>query len=98
MSHLHSVKFLKKGGKCPTVIPTHFYKKEENVLLSFQKHFIKRRKMFLPHAAKFSQNGGKCYRTILTSSQKKEEENVPISFLPSFRYGRKIFLKALWEI
>ena len=83
MSHLHSDKFSKKGGKCLTVIPTHFYKKEENVLLSFQQVFTKRRKMLHNNSDKFSKKGGgKC----------------PYFLLPSFRYGRKIFLKALWEI
>ena len=35
ISLCHSHKFLKKGGKCPTVIRTSFQKKEENVLLTF---------------------------------------------------------------
>ena len=83
MSHCHSDKFSKKGGKCPTVILTGFYKKEENVPLSFQQVFTKRRKMFHPYSVKVSKKGGgKC----------------PYFLLPSFRYGRKIFLKALWEI
>ena len=34
MSLGHPDKFLQKGGKCPTFIPTSFHKKEENFLES----------------------------------------------------------------
>ena len=79
MSHRHSDKFSKKGGKCPTVILTGFYKKEENVPLSFQQVFTKRRKMSHRHSDKFLKKGGKCPTVILTSFQKKEE-NVLLTF------------------
>ena len=75
MSHHHSDKFSKKGGKCPTVIPTSFHKKEENVPPSFCQVFEKRRKMSNCHSDTFLQKGGKC-ATVIPTSFHKMEENV----------------------
>ena len=44
MSHIHNDKFLQNGGKCPTVIPTSFHKKEENVSPLFCQGLKKRRR------------------------------------------------------
>ena len=83
MSHCHSDKFSKKGGKCPTITLTSFHKKEENVLPSLWQVFTKRRKMSHRHYDKFSKKGGKCPTIILTSFHKKEE-NVLSSFWQVF--------------
>ena len=83
MSHCHSDKFSKKGGKCPTVILTSFQKKKENVRMSFWHVFTKRRKMSSCHSDRFSKKGGKCLTVILTSFHKKEENVFP-SFWHAF--------------
>jgi hypothetical protein len=112
MSHRHSDKFLKKGGKYPTVILTSVQKKEENVPSSFCQVFTKWRKMSHSQSDIVLQKGGKCPTVILTIFHKMEEnvlqsfrqvftkrrEMSLFPFLPFLRYGRKIFLKALWEI
>ena len=66
MSNSHSVKFWKKGGKCPTVILASFGKKEENVLLSSDK-FSQKEENFRRHSVKFLKKGGKCLTVILTT-------------------------------
>ena len=66
MSDCHPGKFSKMGGKCPTVIPANFQKREENVQLSSWQIFKNGRKMSDCHPGKFSKTGGKCVKVMLS--------------------------------
>jgi hypothetical protein len=73
MFNCHPGKFLKMGGKCPTVILANFQKWKENVPLSFWQIFKNGRKMSKQPSDNFFKRGGKCPYDILIRFQKLEE-------------------------